>query len=203
MTFNGWLQVALYCAVVVLLVKPFGGYMTRVFTGERTCLSPALGPLERVFYRLSGVDERSDQNWLAYAVSMLLFSLVSCLFTYAILRLQHLLPLNPQGLGPLSEHLAFNTAVSFTTNTNWQSYVGETTMSYLSQMVALANSCWKAWMTSIGPGRMIAGLIRSAATSCQSARSSIPMPIGCANAWSIPAPSRSRSCAAPPMRGPA
>ena len=93
MTFNGWLQIALFCAVIVLLVKPFGGYMTRVFTGERTFLSPVLGPLERVFYRLSGVDERGDQNWLAYAVSMLLFSLAGFISLYALMRLQAVLPL--------------------------------------------------------------------------------------------------------------
>ena len=137
MTFNGWLQIALFCAVVVLLVKPFGGYMTRVFTGERTFLSPVLGPLERVFYRLSGVDERSDQNWLAYAVSMLLFSLVGFASLYALMRVQALLPFNPAGQAAVEEGLAFNTAMSFNTNTNWQSYVPETTMSYLVQMAGL------------------------------------------------------------------
>ena len=118
MTFNGWLQVALYCAVVVLLVKPFGGYMTRVFTGERTFLSPALGPVERVFYRLSGVDEKSDQNWLTYAVSMLLFSLVGFASIYALMRFQAMLPFNPAGQSAVEEGLAFNTAMSFNTNTN-------------------------------------------------------------------------------------
>ena len=137
MTFNGWLQIALYCAVIVLLVKPFGGYMTRVFTGERTFLSPVLGPLERVFYRLSGVDEKSDQNWLAYAVSMLLFSLVGFASLYALMRFQALLPFNPAGQSAVEEGLAFNTAMSFDTNTNWQSYVPETTMSYLVQMAGL------------------------------------------------------------------
>ncbi len=137
MTFNGWLQIALYCVVIVLLVKPFGGYMTRVFTGERTFLSPVLGPLERVFYRLSGVDERSDQNWLTYAVSMLLFSLVGFASLYALMRLQAMLPFNPAGQPTVEEGLAFNTAMSFNTNTNWQSYVPETTMSYLVQMAGL------------------------------------------------------------------
>src|SRR5216683_5353866 len=137
MTFNGWLQIALFCAVIVLLVKPFGGYMTRVFTGERTFLSPVLGPLERVFYRLSGVDERSDQNWLTYAVSMLLFSLVGFASLYALMRLQAMLPFNPAGQPTVEEGLAFNTAMSFNTNTNWQSYVPETTMSYLVQMAGL------------------------------------------------------------------
>ena len=137
MTFNGWLQIALFCVVIVLLVKPFGGYMTRVFTGERTFLSPVLGPLERLFYRLSGVDERSDQNWLTYAVSMLLFSVVGFASLYALMRFQAMLPFNPAGQSAVEEGLAFNTAMSFNTNTNWQSYVPETTMSYLVQMAGL------------------------------------------------------------------
>jgi potassium-transporting ATPase potassium-binding subunit len=138
MTFNGWLQIALYCVVIALLVKPFGGYMTRVFTGERTFLSPVLGPLERLFYWLSGVDERSDQNWLTYAVSMLLFSLAGFISLYALMRLQAVLPFfNPAGQPAVEEGLAFNTAMSFDTNTNWQSYVPETTMSYLVQMAGL------------------------------------------------------------------
>jgi potassium-transporting ATPase potassium-binding subunit len=137
MTFNGWLQIALFCVVIALLVKPFGGYMTRVFTGERTFLSPVLGPLERLFYWLSGVDERSDQNWLTYAVSMLLFSLVGFASIYALMRFQAMLPFNPAGQPAVEEGLAFNTAMSFNTNTNWQSYVPETTMSYLVQMAGL------------------------------------------------------------------
>jgi potassium-transporting ATPase potassium-binding subunit len=137
MTFNGWLQIALFSAVIVLLVKPFGGYMTRVFTGERTFLSPALVPLERVFYRLGGVDEKSDQNWLAYAVSMLLFSVVGFASLYALMRFQAVLPFNPAGQAAVEEGLAFNTAMSFNTNTNWQSYVPETTMGYLVQMAGL------------------------------------------------------------------
>src|SRR5712672_3251319 len=137
MTFNGWLQIALYCVVIVLLVKPFGGYMTRVFTGERTFLSPALGPVERLFYRLSGVDEKSDQNWLTYAVAMLLFSVVGFASLYALMRFQAMLPFNPAGQSAVEEGLAFNTAMSFNTNTNWQSYVPETTMSYLVQMAGL------------------------------------------------------------------
>jgi K+-transporting ATPase ATPase A chain len=137
MTLNGWLEIALFCAVIVLLVKPLGGYMTRVFTGERTFLSPVLGPLERAFYWLSGVDERSDQNWLTYAVSMLLFSLVGFASIYALMRFQAMLPFNPAGQLAVEEGLAFNTAMSFDTNTNWQSYVPETTMSYLVQMAGL------------------------------------------------------------------
>ncbi len=137
MTFNGWLQIALYCAVIILLVKPFGGYMTRVFTGERTFLSPVLGPVESVFYRLCGVDEKREQNWVSYAVAMLMFSLAGFLSLYALMRFQALLPFNPAGQSAVEEGLAFNTAVSFVTNTNWQSYVPETTMSYLVQMAGL------------------------------------------------------------------
>ncbi len=137
MTFDGWIQIALFCVVITLLVKPLGGYMTRVFAGERTFLSPVLGPVERGIYRLSGVDERADQNWLTYAVSMLLFSLAGFLSLYALMRFQALLPFNPAGQSAVEESLAFNTAMSFTTNTNWQSYVPETTMSYLVQMAGL------------------------------------------------------------------
>jgi K+-transporting ATPase ATPase A chain len=137
MTFNGWLQIALYCAVIILLVKPFGGYMTRVFTGERTFLSPVLGPVERVFYSLCGVDEKREQSWVGYAVAMLMFSLAGFLSLYALMRFQALLPFNPAGQSAVEEGLAFNTSVSFVTNTNWQSYVPETTMSYLVQMAGL------------------------------------------------------------------
>jgi K+-transporting ATPase ATPase A chain len=137
MTFDGWIQVAIYGIVIVLLVRPLGGYMTHVFAGERTFLSPVLGPLERGIYRLSGVDEKSDQNWLTYAVAMLLFSLVGFLSLYALMRFQALLPFNPAGQSAVEGGLAFNTAMSFDTNTNWQSYVPETTMSYLVQMAGL------------------------------------------------------------------
>ena len=137
MTFNGWFQIALFGVVVVLLVRPLGGYMTRVFAGDRTLLSPVLRPAERLVYRLSGVDERVDQNWVTYAVAMLLFSLAGFLTLYALQRFQALLPLNPAGQSAVEEGLAFNTAMSFDTNTNWQSYVPETTMSYLVQMAGL------------------------------------------------------------------
>ena len=137
MTVNGWLQIALFGAIIVLLAKPLGGYMTKVFAGEHTVLSPVLGPLERVFYRLCGVDERADQHWLAYAVSMLMFSFVGFVSLYALQRFQALLPFNPAGQSAAEEGLAFNTAMSFDTNTNWQSYVPETTMSYLVQMAGL------------------------------------------------------------------
>src|ERR1051326_2179249 len=135
---SGWIQLALYVAALAAITKPMGLYLMRVLDANgRTWFDPVLKPLERITYRSMGVDSSKEHDWKQYTLAMLLFSLVSCLFTYAILRLQHLLPLNPQGLGPVSPDLAFNTAVSFTTNTNWQSYSGESTMSYLSQMVAL------------------------------------------------------------------
>src|SRR5215831_4413194 len=136
---SGWIQFAIYVIALAVITKPMGLYLLRVLDANgRTWLDPVLSPLERLTYRLMGVDASKEHDWKQYTLAMLLFSLVSCVFTYAILRLQHLLPLNPQGLGALTPDLAFNTAVSFTTNTNWQSYAGESTMSYWSQMVALA-----------------------------------------------------------------
>ena len=137
MTANGFIQIALYCVVVTLLVKPFGFYMTRVFNGERTFLSPLLRPVERVIYSLSRVNEREEQSWIGYGLAMLTFSLAGFLALYALQRLQAVLPFNPQHFDPVSPDLAFNTSVSFVTNTNWQSYTPETTMSYLTQMAGL------------------------------------------------------------------
>jgi len=137
MTANGFVQIALYCAVVALLVKPFGYYMTRVFNGERTFLSLPLRPLERAIYALSGVKEDEEQDWKSYGLAMLTFSLAGFLALYALQRLQAVLPFNPQHLDAVSPDLAFNTSVSFITNTNWQSYTPETTMSYLTQMAGL------------------------------------------------------------------
>ncbi len=137
MTANGFIQIALYCVVVTLLVKPFGFYMTRVFNGERTFLSPILRPVERVIYSLSRVNEREEQSWIGYGLAMLTFSLAGFLALYALQRLQAVLPFNPQHLDPVGPDLAFNTSVSFVTNTNWQSYTPETTMSYLTQMAGL------------------------------------------------------------------
>jgi K+-transporting ATPase ATPase A chain len=137
MTINGWSQILLYCLIIIAITRPLGGYMTRVFTGERTFLSPVLGPLERGLYKLCGVDPREDQHWLTYAIAMLAFTMAGFLSLYAIQRLQNFLPFNPQGFPAVGEHLAFNTSVSFITNTNWQSYVPETTMSYLTQMAGL------------------------------------------------------------------
>src|ERR1700720_4576895 len=137
MTVNGFVQIALFCAVVVLLVKPFGYYMTRVFKGERTFLSLPLRPLERAIYALSGVKEDEEQDWKSYGLAVLTFSRAGFLALYALQRLQALLPFNPQHLDNVSPDLAFNTSVSFVTNTNWQSYVPETTMSYLVEMAGL------------------------------------------------------------------
>jgi len=138
MTANGWVQIAIYCAVIVAVTRPLGGYMTRVFNGDWTLLSPVLRPFERAVYWACGVDEKTEQNWLIYAVSMLLFSLAGVLSLYALQRLQAALPFNPAGQDAVEQSLAFNTAISFVTNTNWQSYVPETTMSYLTQMAGLA-----------------------------------------------------------------
>jgi len=139
MTANGWFQIALFLALVLAATKPLGVFMARVFNRERTFLDPVLRPMERLIYRLTGVEEEHEMRWTEYAVAMLLFSAVSMLLLYAMQRLQGYLPLNPQKFGAVSPaHLAFNTAASFTTNTNWQAYAGESTMSYFTQMAGLA-----------------------------------------------------------------
>jgi len=139
MTINGWLQIFVFLALVLAVTKPLGIFMARVFSGERTFLDPVLRPIERLLYRLTGVDEKREMRWTEYAISMLMFSAVSMLLLYLIQRIQGILPFNPQHLaGVTPQHLAFNTAASFTTNTNWQAYSGETTMSYFTQMAGLA-----------------------------------------------------------------
>src|SRR6266542_5509273 len=162
---SGWLQLVLYVVALAAITKPMGLYLLRVLDANgKTWFDPVLKPLERLTYRLMGVKSDEEHDWKQYTLAMLLFSLVGCVFTYAILRLQHLLPLNPQGLGPLSEHLAFNTAVSFTTNTNWQSYVGESTMSYLSQMVALTIHNFASAAVGIAPAAaLLRGIARHSA----------------------------------------
>ncbi|WAJ28155.1 potassium-transporting ATPase subunit KdpA [Antarcticirhabdus aurantiaca] len=137
MTLVGWLQILVILAAVVAFAVPLGAYMSKVFAGERTILAPVLGPVERGVHRLAGVDPAREQTWLGYTLGMLAFNAGGFLLLYLLLRLQGVLPLNPQGFPGLSPHLAFNTAVSFVTNTNWQSYGGETTMSHLSQMAGL------------------------------------------------------------------
>lgn len=134
MTLNGWLQILVYCGIIILLVKPLGGYMHRIFTGERTLLSPLFGPLERGLYRISGTSGREEQHWTGYAAALLFFNLAGFLVLYALQRLQGSLPYNPAGMAAVEPGLAFNTAASFMTNTNWQNYGGESTMSYLVQM---------------------------------------------------------------------
>ncbi|WP_105384055.1 potassium-transporting ATPase subunit KdpA [Neorhizobium alkalisoli] len=137
MTIIGWLQISLLFLAVLVVIKPLGLYMAGVFAGERTLLSPLLAPIERGFYRLAGVDRTREQGWLGYTLAMLALSLAGFILLYGILRLQAYLPLNPQGFANVSADLAFNTAVSFVTNTNWQNYAGETTMSHFSQMAGL------------------------------------------------------------------
>ena len=138
MTVNGWLQIIVYLAVILAMTKPMGVFMARVFNRERTFLDPVLRPVERLLYRLTLVDEEHEMRWTEYAFAMLLFSGVSMLVLYLIERTQQLLPLNPQKFAAVGSDLAFNTAASFTTNTNWQNYGGEATMSYLTQMAGLA-----------------------------------------------------------------
>jgi potassium-transporting ATPase potassium-binding subunit len=137
MTFNGWLQIAIYCVLIFLFVKPFGAYMANVFDGQRTLFSMVLRPIEIGIYKLCGVDEREEQHWVGYATSVLLFSIAGFVVVYALQRLQDVLPFNPAGQSAVEQSSSFNTAVSFTTNTNWQGYGGETTMSYLTQMAGL------------------------------------------------------------------
>jgi len=164
----GWIQLALYLGLLVLITKPLGLYLLQVLDARgRTWLDPIVGPLERLTYRLSGVDPAKEQHWKQYTISMLIFSLFTMLVTYAILRLQAFLPLqhllNPQGFSAVSDHLAFDTAASFTTNTNWQSYGGESTMSYLSQMVALASQNFFSAAVGIA---IAAALVRGIARHC-------------------------------------
>jgi len=149
MTLNGWIQIALYCAVVLALVRPLGLYLTRVFNGERTVLSPILAPFERGLYRVSGIDARQEQHWLAYTGAVILFHILGFAALYAILRLQAVLPLNPADQAAVAPDLAFNTSASFITNTNWQSYGGETTLSYLTQMLGLTHQNFLSAATGI------------------------------------------------------
>jgi K+-transporting ATPase ATPase A chain len=149
MTFIGWLQILLFCAVVGALVVPLGSYMTRVFNGERNLLSPLLRPVEAALYRIGGVDENREQHWVIYTVSMLLFHVAGFLILYALMRLQALLPFNPAAQSAVPEDLAFNTSVSFITNTNWQNYGGESTMSYLVQMLGLTHQNFLSAATGI------------------------------------------------------
>jgi potassium-transporting ATPase potassium-binding subunit len=149
MTAIGWIQILLFCAIVVALAKPLGWYMTRVFDGERTLLSPLLRPIEVAIYWIGGVDEKREQHWVTYTVAMLFFHVGGFLILYALMRLQAALPFNPAGQSAVSEDLAFNTAISFITNTNWQNYGGESTMSYLVQMLGLTHQNFLSAATGI------------------------------------------------------
>jgi len=166
MTFNGWVQVAVFAAIVILLTRPLGGYMTRVFAGERPFLYPVLRPIERGVYWCCGVDEAEEQHWLTYAVAMLFFSVAGFASLYALQRLQWYLPFNPMGQTAVEQSLAFNTSISFVTNTNWQAYSGETTMSYLVQMAGLTVHNFVSAATGIAIAlALIRGFVRREAKS--------------------------------------
>src|SRR6201987_4722313 len=149
MTPIGWIQIFIYCAIIVALVKPLGWYMTRVFNGERTLLSPVLRPVEAALYWMGGVDEKREQHWVTYTVAMLFFHVGGFLILYAVMRLQAVLPFNPAGQSAVAEDLSFNTAISFITNTNWQNYGGESTLSYLVQIVGLTHQNYLSAATGI------------------------------------------------------
>ncbi len=166
MTLVGWVQIILYCAIIVALTPVLGAYMTRVFDGERTFLSPVLVPVEAVLYRAAGVDEKREQRWLGYAVAMLLFNVAGFAILYALLRLQDVLPFNPAGQSAVAPDLAFNTAISFITNTNWQNYGGESTLSYLTQMVGLTVQNFVSAATGIALAvALIRGFARASAST--------------------------------------
>ena len=162
MTFIGWIQILLFCAIIIALTKPLGGYMTRVFSGERTFLSFLLHPIEIGLYRIAGVDEKREQHWLTYTVSMLLFHVGGFAILYALLRLQASLPFNPMEQSAVAPDLSFNTAISFITNTNWQNYGGESTLSYLTQMLGLTHQNFLSAATGIA---LAVALIRGFARS--------------------------------------
>src|SRR6195952_4500903 len=162
MTVIGWTQILLYCAIVVALTRPLGSYLTRVFAGERTLLSPILRPVEAALYSLGGVDEKREQHWLTYTVAMLLFHVGGFVILYSVMRLQAVLPFNPAGQSAVAEDLSFNTAISFVTNTNWQNYGGESTMSYLVPMLGLTHQNFLSAATGIALAvALIRGFSRS------------------------------------------
>jgi potassium-transporting ATPase potassium-binding subunit len=164
MTIIGWIQIILFCAIVIALVKPLGWYMTRVFNGERTFLSPILRPVEAGLYWIGGVDDKREQHWLTYTVAMLFFHVGGFLILYALMRFQAVLPFNPAEQSAVAEDLSFNTAISFITNTNWQAYGGETTMSYLVQMLGLTHQNFLSAATGIALAvALIRGFSRSSA----------------------------------------
>jgi len=164
MTIIGWIQILLFCAIVVALVKPLGWYVNRVFNGERTILSPVLRPVEAALYWAGGVDETREQHWLSYTIAMLFFHVGGFLILYVLMRAQGLLPFNPADQSAVAEDLSFNTAVSFITNTNWQNYGGESTMSYLVQMAGLTHQNFLSAATGIViAAALIRGFARASA----------------------------------------
>src|SRR5579859_647853 len=161
MTLVGWIQIIVFAAIIVALTKPLGVYMFHVFEGDQQPLPKVFGPIERASYKLMGVDPQREQTWVEYTIALLVFSAFGVLVTYAIQRLQAHLPLNPQGIAGVGPELSFNTAVSFTTNTNWQFYSGESTMSYFTQMAGLAWHNFTSAAAGMGVALVIArGLTR-------------------------------------------
>jgi potassium-transporting ATPase potassium-binding subunit len=166
MTVAGWSQIMLVLALVVACAVPLSAFVARVFAGERTFLTPLLGPVERVFYRLAGVDPAREQDWYGYAVAMVVFTIAGFLSLYALQRLQNLLPLNPRGFDAVPPDLAFNTSISFITNTNWQNYGGETTMSHLTQMLGLTVHNFLSAATGLAMAfALVRGFVRSSAAT--------------------------------------
>ena len=164
MTVIGWIQTLLFCGIIIAAVRPLGAYMTRVFNGERTILSPVIAPIEAGLYKMAGVDAKREQHWRTYTVAMLLFHVGGFLILYAVMRLQAVLPFNPMGQAAVAEDLSFNTAISFITNTNWQNYGGESTMSYLVQMLGLTHQNFLSAATGIALAvALIRGFSRSSA----------------------------------------
>src|SRR6185369_6006420 len=164
MTAIGWLQILAFCAIIIAITPFIGDYMTRVFNGERTWLTPVLRPVESAIYWAGGVDSDKEQGWLAYTLGMLLFHVGGFVIVYAILRLQNFLPLNPAGMGAMAPDLSFNTAISFITNTNWQNYGGESSVSYLTQMLALAHQNFLSAATGLVIAvALIRGFVRHSA----------------------------------------
>ncbi|MGB6733544.1 MAG: potassium-transporting ATPase subunit KdpA, partial [Xanthobacteraceae bacterium] len=149
MTVIGWVQILLYCAIIIAITPALGAYMTRVFNGERICLTPILRPVEIAIYKIAGVDERHEQHALTYTVGMLLFHVGGLLILYVLMRTQAFLPFNPEGQSAVEQGLSLNTAMSFITNTNWQNYAGENTMSYLVQMLGLTHQNYLSAATGI------------------------------------------------------
>ena len=166
MTLVGWSQIILVLAAVVACSMPLSAFVARVYSGERTFLSPALGPIERGFYRLAGVDPAREQDWYAYTIAMIVFSVAGFLSLYALQRLQNVLPLNPRGFDAVAPDLAFNTSASFITNTNWQNYGGETTMSHLTQMLGLTVHNFLSAATGLAMAfALVRGFARSSAAT--------------------------------------